>query len=83
MKRILIILTLLFFCAAQLNAQNTKKNLEIDDILKMKTVGEVQISPDGKWVAYTVSENDMKKDKSLKRIYMMPMAGGEAIAISS
>ena len=63
-------------------AQQAKKALTIEDILKLKTVSEVQISPDGKWVAYTVSEMDMKKDKSLTRIYSIPMKGGAPIAIT-
>ncbi len=77
-------LALLFFSAffSNLHAQDSKKSLTIDDILKLKTVQEVQISPDGKWVAYTVSENDLKKDKGLKRVYMISFSGGEAIAIS-
>jgi Tol biopolymer transport system component len=61
-------------------AQQTKRAL-IEDILKLKTISEVQISPDGKWVA-TVSEMDMKKDKSLTRVYSIPMNGGEPIAIT-
>ena len=48
----------------------------------MKSVQEVQISPDGKWVAYTVSEMDLKKDKSLTRVYMIPITGGEGIPIT-
>lgn len=75
----LVMLSVIFH---NLNAQDAKKSLTIDDILKLKSVREVEISPDGKWVAYTVSENDMKKDKSLKRVYMIPFSGGEAIAIS-
>jgi dipeptidyl aminopeptidase/acylaminoacyl peptidase len=63
-------------------AQQTKRALTIEDILKLKTISEVQISPDGKWVAYTVSEMDMKKDKSLTRVYSIPMNGGEPIAIT-
>jgi dipeptidyl aminopeptidase/acylaminoacyl peptidase len=59
-----------------------KRALTIEDILKLKTISEVQISPDGKWVAYTVSEMDMKKDKSLTRVYSIPMNGGEPIAIT-
>ena len=34
----------------------------IDDLLTIKTVGGAQISPDGKWVAYTVSETDFAQD---------------------
>ncbi len=84
MKYNYVVLSLLalFFFSSKANAQDGKKALTIDDILNLKTVSEVQISPDGKWVAYTVSENDLKKDTSVKRVYMVPMAGGEAVAIT-
>lgn len=77
-------LALILFCAffSNLHAQDEKKPLAIDDILKLKTVREVEISPDGKWVAYTLSENDLKKDKVLKRVYIIPFSGGDAIPIS-
>ena len=61
---------------------NTKRNLTIDDFFKLKNVGSAQISPDGKWVAYTVRETDLKKDKSETQIWMIPMAGGEAIPMT-
>ena len=63
-------------------AQETKKVLGIDEIMKLKSVHGAEISPDGKWVAYTVSEMDLKKDKALKRVYITAIAGGEAIPIS-
>ncbi len=64
------------------NAQNTKKPLSIDDLLHIKELKNPIISPDGKWVAYTVTELDLKEDKSETRIWMMPVDGGEAIAMT-
>ncbi|MGB6865407.1 MAG: hypothetical protein WBE11_06910, partial [Candidatus Aminicenantaceae bacterium] len=58
---------------------NSKRNLTIDDFFKLKNVGSPQISPDGEWVAYTIRETDLEKDKSETQIWMIPMAGGEAI----
>tara|TARA_R110002050_G_scaffold100580_1_gene208182 strand:- start:134060 stop:136060 length:2001 start_codon:yes stop_codon:yes gene_type:complete len=80
--RILHVL-LLCLCISKLNAQNAKQVLTIEKIVQLKTISEVQISPDGNWVAYTVSEKDMKKDKTITRVYIISMSGGEAIAITS
>jgi len=68
--------------AVLLSSQEPKRALTIADIMQLKTVKNVEISPDSKWVAYSVSEMDLKKDKSRTRIYMIPLAGGEAIAIT-
>jgi len=77
-----LVMTIFGMFSNYLNAQDGKNPLTIDIILNLKTVRDVEISPDGKWVAYTVSENDLKKDKSIKRVYIIPFFGGEAIAIS-
>ena len=61
---------------------NSKRNLTIDDFFKLKNVGSPQVSPDGEWVAYTIRETDLEKDKSETRIWMIPMAGGEAIPMT-
>ena len=77
-------MSVLFLIAiAVLHSQESKRELTIADIMQLKTVREVQISPDGMWVAYTVSEMDLKKDKSLTRVYMIPSTGGEAIAMTA
>lgn len=77
-----ITLLLLFLWSINLLAQNSQQAITIENILSLKSVSDVQISPDGKWVAYTVSENDLKKDKGLRRIYKIPITGGEPIAVT-
>ena len=79
-KTLLIFLS--FASSLLINAQNTQQAITIDDLLALKKVSDVQISPDGKWVAYTVLENDIKKDKSLKRLYKIAITGGDPIAIT-
>jgi dipeptidyl aminopeptidase/acylaminoacyl peptidase len=42
----------------------------IDDLLTIQTVGSVAISPDGKWVAYTVRQTDFKADAFIRHIWI-------------
>jgi len=77
--RILVVLTL--FAAMPLMAQE-KRVLRVDDIFAFKNVGDPRISPDGKWVAYTVSTTDPKEDTSDTDIYMVPLSGGEAMRMT-
>lgn len=63
-------------------SQEAKNPIIIDDILNLKTVREPKISPDGKWIAFTVSTNDLKKDKSEKRIWMISTSGGNSIPMT-
>jgi dipeptidyl aminopeptidase/acylaminoacyl peptidase len=61
----------------------TRRPLEPSDIFELKTVGDPRISPDGAWVAYTVSSLDKKEDNSDTDIYMVPTAGGSPVKLTS
>jgi dipeptidyl aminopeptidase/acylaminoacyl peptidase len=60
-----------------------KRALTVDDIFAFKNVSDPQVSPDGQWVAYTVSQMDQKKDSSDTDIYMVPLSGGDAIRLTT
>jgi len=66
-----------------LNAEESKRALTIDDLLKLKRVGNPQLSPEGQWVAYTITEVDLEKDKSETRVWMAPVSGGDAIPMTA
>ena len=68
---------------AGVGATATKRNLDVDDYFRIKEVEGAQISPEGKWVAYTVETHDLKADKNKRRIWMVPAAGGEAIPLTA
>jgi len=79
---------LLAFCfgfssaVPSLMAEETKRALSIDELFKLKTVGNPQVSPEGMWVAYTITEVDLEKDKSETRVWMTPVSGGDAIPMT-
>ena len=83
--KILIALCVCFFLLSSMSVypQDTKRPITIDDFFKMKEVNDPQISPDGKWIAYTISEMDLKEDKTETRIWMVSAAGGEAIPMTA
>ena len=64
-------------------AEPQKRNLTIDDLFRIKRVGDPQISPDGKWVAYTVGTTDLKEEESESQLWMMPIDGGEALPMTA
>jgi dipeptidyl aminopeptidase/acylaminoacyl peptidase len=63
--------------------QTARRKFTVDDFLQLKVVRDPQISPDGQWVTYTVGTAELKKDKREQRIWMIPVAGGEAIALTA
>lgn len=60
-----------------------KRALTVDDYFRIKEVGDPQLSPDGKWVAYTVRTANLKDDKNYERIWMIPIAGGTPIPLTA
>lgn len=64
-------------------SQSTEKALSIEIIQSLKRVGDPQLSPDEKWVAYTVTSIDTAKDKSATRIWMVSTSGGDPIAMTA
>ena len=54
-----------------------------DDILAVKTASDPQLSPDGRLVAYVVTELNEEGDDYQSDIWLVPAAGGEARALTS
>ena len=54
----------------------------VDDLFGYREAHDPQVTPDGQYVAYTVSSTSLKDDKPETRIYMVPAVGGEAIALT-
>jgi len=69
------------FSAAQDSEEETPhpplRILEIDDTFKIKNVGRPELSPDGKWAAYTVTT------RSKTRIWMVATDNGEPIPMTA
>src|SRR5579862_7826889 len=57
--------------------------ITLEDQFAIKPVEGPRISPDGKWVAYTVTTTSLVKDEDEQRVWMVPFAGGDAIALTS
>src|ERR1700733_13586383 len=74
--------------AAQAGPANAEKsgptrNLTIDDYFRIAEVDDAQISPEGKWVSYTVTTHDLKNDKNKTRIWMISTSGGAAVPLTA
>jgi dipeptidyl aminopeptidase/acylaminoacyl peptidase len=69
--------------AASLVAQTpAKRPLSVDDIYRMQEVGNAQISPDGKWIAYTVTSMDREADKRVSSIWMVNWEGTQDVRLT-
>jgi dipeptidyl aminopeptidase/acylaminoacyl peptidase len=64
MKHILSGLVIVVASAAIASAQGGRRPLSLDDLAKIKDVRDPQCAPDGKTVAFVVSQIDVKEDKA-------------------
>jgi dipeptidyl aminopeptidase/acylaminoacyl peptidase len=48
-----------------------------EDMMKLRRVGEPQVSPDGKWVIFSVVDVDLEANTKTPHIWIVPTAGGQ------
>ncbi|HEY8181410.1 MAG TPA: S9 family peptidase [Thermoanaerobaculia bacterium] len=70
MKKALLIV---FLVATAAWAQHP---LTFEDLAAIHRIGAPQVSPDGKWIAYDASTPDLKANKGVSAVMMVPSAGG-------
>jgi dipeptidyl aminopeptidase/acylaminoacyl peptidase len=54
-----------------------KHAFTFEDMMKLKRVGEPVVSPDGKWVLFSVVDVDLEANTKTPHIWIVPTAGGQ------
>jgi len=58
-----------------LDAQESRP-ITVEDVLALRSLSQISVSPDGQWVAYVVTERDMEEDRQETDVWIVPAAGG-------
>ena len=53
----------------------TPRRMTFDDVIALRSVTDAQISPDGKWVVYTVTRADLEQNASDADIWLASTLG--------
>ncbi|MDT4968060.1 MAG: hypothetical protein QOJ64_2797 [Acidobacteriota bacterium] len=83
MKRYVIGVFVLVLALASGAVGQTFRQFTIGDLLKVRRVGDPQLSPDGRTVAFTVSDIDKTANRGISQIYLVPVIGGEPRLLGS
>jgi len=84
MTKRLLVACVLVVLPAQLGwTQPARRPLTLADHSRIKAVGDPQRSPDGQWVAYTVTTIDEEKDKRDTNVWMARWDGSEQLQLTS
>jgi len=73
MKRFLVLISLFLFASIGIAQTRT---YTIEDLLKVRRVGDPQISPDGKHVAFTIGDVNYEANRVVTQIYVVSLEGG-------
>jgi Tol biopolymer transport system component len=64
-------------------AQSAKRPMTFEDMMNMKRLGETAVSPDGKWLAYSVTTVDLDKNTRTPELWLQKIDGGEPMKIAA
>src|SRR3989454_8591910 len=76
MKRYLIVSIIGLLAFASFPTRRSS-DLTIDELLKVRRVGDSQVSPKGDLVAFTITDMSVTANKGTTQIYVVPLGGGE------
>lgn len=79
-RRIVIALGLVMALAAPAMGQGRVPT--VDELIGVKSLGGARISPDGKWVAYIVTETDWKQDAFVTHIWLVNTDRGKPFQLT-
>ena len=68
--------------ALSLSQTASKRALTLDDYYRLHDVADPQCSPDGKWIAYTVSTIDREADKRTTNIWTVSWDGAQHVQVT-
>jgi dipeptidyl aminopeptidase/acylaminoacyl peptidase len=60
-----------------------KRPMTVEDLFRFRRVADPQVSPDGKWVAYTLTTVDLAANKTQTNIWLAATAGGPPRALTT
>jgi dipeptidyl aminopeptidase/acylaminoacyl peptidase len=83
MKRLLVAIGLSVIVFASFASAQQSGHYSAEDLLKIRRVGDPQVSPDGKRIAFTIGDVNFDANRIVTQIYIMSSAGGDMKQLTS
>src|SRR5579884_1089914 len=58
------------------------QHMTIDDLMRVRFLSDVRISPDGKQIAYVVSTPSLESDEHAADLYLVSSSGGTPVQLT-
>jgi dipeptidyl aminopeptidase/acylaminoacyl peptidase len=75
MRRLFLFLLVFAFTLPAI--AQAKHPFTFEDMMKLKRVGEPEVSPDGKWVIFSVVDVDLEANTKTPHVWIVPLAGNQ------
>src|SRR5271170_1255397 len=82
LAKVPIICILLAFAAIP-NLAQTRRPMTFEDMMKMRRLGDIDLSKDGKWVLFSATDVDLEKNTRTSHLWIVPTAGGKEVALTA
>ena len=83
MRRVIALALALGTCGVVASHAQPRRLLTVDDLFSLREVRDPQRSPDGQWVAYTVTRAIRDTDKNDTDVWMVSWDGAQQIQVTS
>jgi dipeptidyl aminopeptidase/acylaminoacyl peptidase len=74
---------LLVLCGVVPGRSQTRRPMTFEDMMKMRRLGDIDLSKDGKWVLFSVTDVDLEKNTKTSHLWIVPAAGGKEVALTA
>ena len=81
MKQTLFTLTLIL-CFGMRDAQTSKRKLNPNDVYRLHSIANPVVSPEGKWVLYSLAIPDSAKNKSQSDLHLVSWDGKQNVQLT-
>ncbi len=82
MHKTLFHLASVFLITASLCPAQSKRPMTFEDMMAMKRLGETAVSPDGKWLAYSVTSVNLDQNTKTTEWWIQRIAGGDPFKLT-
>ncbi len=62
---------------AQAKRPPSLRAMTFEDMMQMRRLGDTDVSPDGKWLLYSVTDVDLAKNTRTPKLWIQPISGGD------
>ena len=73
---------ILFTSPSTAQSPPQKRPMTFEDMMAMKQLGDTAVSPDGKWLAYSVTTVDLAKNTKTAELWLQKIEGGDPMKVT-